>query len=74
MNSEWIKVEDALPSPTERVWVFPQEVAAYYVERDFDAHGISYKSGWYSGFVGEPFFGVTHWMHLPKPPDGGKKR
>ena len=64
----WIPVEEALPIPGERVLAYDvalkQAIALYYMR-----HGNNIRfEQWLYGhcYVME---NVTHWMHLPQPPE-----
>lgn len=74
MESEWIKVEDRLPEPYQRVLVYnPTDDKKKFDEDGFD---IDFLSNSQSGLLlwdwntdPDNFDRkVTHWMPLPKPP------
>ena len=65
-GSQWISVEDRMPTVAERVLVFTGEVeeAIYWAERDRDGEVV--RDGFCDVFEND--IEVTHWMPLPASP------
>lgn len=68
MSSEWISVEDRLPSDQEKYMVYTKQGSTWtgnynlpIKENDWILHG------WTTSYGIHPF-DVTHWAQLPQPP------
>ncbi len=71
----WVATAERLPDQSNRrVWIWPQEVTAYFIDHDVPIPGgNTYPAGWYGEHDTIPIHGVTHWMPLPKAPNNDQR-
>lgn len=62
---EWISVRDKLPKDTEEILMTYND----FVMEGFFSNGKFYYPYTFEGSLEEQE-GITHWMELPKPPNG----
>jgi hypothetical protein len=62
MMADWIPVSEHLPEPSEYILFTDGETVFY---------GYTFKTMWLTHSGGKQNFNITHWMKLPKPPQGG---
>ena len=68
--SEWISVAERLPEKSGRYIVLRKsgDCLDCYYEKDRGSWGVLIDMG-EAGALWVAYNGVTHWMHLPKPPE-----
>lgn len=73
MTVKWISVTDRLPRVMETVLLFVD--AHTHPKHRFVSTGIRFPNDtfkWHRNAIIYPNAEVTHWMEIPKPPNGGK--
>jgi len=65
VQPDWISVEDRLPTPYENVLVYAKN--GVYGGNPIDIEFIFPEGNWNDQGI---FCTITHWMPLPKPPEG----
>ena len=71
--SEWISVKDRMPEqtyPAQKV-LFITKTGGHFIGCYYKGTAYDRFNGWYSMCV--RIDNVTHWMHLPEPPEEEKK-